>query len=186
MRLSRERHSHRPVPVPTAEDLLVQTAEVNFICPQCGSFYEVVRAKALPDGVDRRIACPTCTGPLPAREAHSCSNTFSCEKPTADGIARGSAPSLANDNASWTPARAFFRLTAHVGGRSYLYSESGPRSPYRPCAATAPRARLAAGMLQSQPRAPQCDPRQREAGVKAFAPYRSRVCCFARQHQQLC
>jgi hypothetical protein len=69
MRLSRERHSHRPVPVPTAEDLLVQTAEVNFICPQCGSFYEVVRAKALPDGVDRRIACPTCTGPLPAREA---------------------------------------------------------------------------------------------------------------------
>ena len=69
MRLSRERHSHRPVPVPTAEDLLVKTAEVNFICPHCGSLYEVVRAKALPDSADPRIRCPTCTGPLPAREA---------------------------------------------------------------------------------------------------------------------
>ena len=68
MRLSRERHSRRPAPVPTAEHPLVQTAEVNFICA-CGSFYEVVRAKALPDSVDPRITCPTCTGPLPAREA---------------------------------------------------------------------------------------------------------------------
>ncbi len=66
MRLSRVRHSR---PVLTAEDLLVQTAEVNFICPHCGSLYEVVRAKALPDSVDPRIACPTCAGPLPAREA---------------------------------------------------------------------------------------------------------------------
>jgi predicted RNA-binding Zn-ribbon protein involved in translation (DUF1610 family) len=69
MRLSRERHSHRPPPVPTAENPLVQTAEVNFICPHCGAFYEVVRAKALPDSVNPRITCPTCTGPLPAREA---------------------------------------------------------------------------------------------------------------------
>ena len=69
MRLSRERHSHRPVPVPAAEHPLVQTAEINFICSHCGSFYEVVRAKALPDSVDPRITCPTCTGPLPAREA---------------------------------------------------------------------------------------------------------------------
>ena len=69
MRLSRERHTHRPLPVPLGEHPLVQTAEVNFICPHCGSFYEVVRAKALPDSVNRRIACPTCTGPLPAREA---------------------------------------------------------------------------------------------------------------------
>ena len=67
MRVSRVRHSRRPVP--TAEDLLVQTAEVNFICSHCGSLYEVVRAKALPDSVDPRIACPTCAGPLPAREA---------------------------------------------------------------------------------------------------------------------
>jgi len=68
MHLSRERHTHRPEPVPTAEHPLVQTAEVNFICPHCGSFYEVVRAKAL-DSVDPQIRCPTCTGPLPAREA---------------------------------------------------------------------------------------------------------------------
>ena len=69
MRLSRERHSRRPVPVPAAEHPLVQTAEINFICSHCGSFYEVVRAKELPDSVDPRITCPTCTGPLPTREA---------------------------------------------------------------------------------------------------------------------
>ena len=69
MRLLRERHSHRPVPVPTAEGPLVQTAEVNFICPHCGSFYEAVRAQALPDSVDPRVTCATCAGSLPAREA---------------------------------------------------------------------------------------------------------------------
>ena len=69
MRLSRERHSRRPVPVPAAEHPLVQTAEVNFICAHCGSFYEVVRAKALSDSVNRQITCPTCTGPLPPRES---------------------------------------------------------------------------------------------------------------------
>ena len=58
MRLSRERHSHRPPPVPTAENPLVQTAEVNFICPHCGAFYEVVRAKALPDSVNPRDNVP--------------------------------------------------------------------------------------------------------------------------------
>ena len=68
MHLSRERHRRRPAPMPAAEHPLVHTAEVNFICA-CGSFYEVVRAKALPDSVNRRITCPTCTGPLPAREA---------------------------------------------------------------------------------------------------------------------
>ena len=29
----------------------------------------MVRAKALPDSIDPRITCPTCTGPLPTREA---------------------------------------------------------------------------------------------------------------------
>ena len=65
MRLLRERHSYRPV----REGLLVQTAEVNFICPYCGSFYEVVRAEALADSLDLRINCPTCMGQLPTREA---------------------------------------------------------------------------------------------------------------------
>ena len=100
MRLSRERHSRRPVPVPAAEHPLVQTAEVNFICAHCGSFYEVVRAKALPDSVDRRITCPTCTGPLPPAKRNSCSNTFFCGKPTAGGVARRLAPRLADASAS--------------------------------------------------------------------------------------
>jgi predicted RNA-binding Zn-ribbon protein involved in translation (DUF1610 family) len=54
---------------PTARDQLVRTAAVNFTCPHCGSLYEVVRAKALPEARDPRITCPTCAGPLPAREA---------------------------------------------------------------------------------------------------------------------
>jgi len=69
MRLSRERHSRQSVPLRTAQDPLVQTAEVNFVCPHCGSFYEVVKAEALPDSIDPRITCPTCAGPLPVREA---------------------------------------------------------------------------------------------------------------------
>jgi hypothetical protein len=46
-----------------------QIAEVNFICPHCGSFYEVVRAEALPESFHSLVACPNCTKPLPAREA---------------------------------------------------------------------------------------------------------------------
>ena len=72
MSLSRERHSGGSALLPTTQgqhDPLVRTAEVNFICPHCGSFYEVVRAKALPESVDSQIRCPTCTGPLPASEA---------------------------------------------------------------------------------------------------------------------
>ena len=69
MHLSRKRHGRTSAPLQTAQDPLVQTAEVNFLCPHCGSFYEVMRAEALPDQVDPQITCPTCAGPLPAREA---------------------------------------------------------------------------------------------------------------------
>jgi len=75
MRLSRERsgRDHRAL-LPAAQcgngnHPIVQTAEVNFTCPHCASLYEVVRAEALPKSVDPQIACPTCAGPLPAREA---------------------------------------------------------------------------------------------------------------------
>jgi len=47
---------------------LVKIAEVNFVCPHCASLYEIVRASALPNGVEREIKCSTCRGPLPARE----------------------------------------------------------------------------------------------------------------------
>jgi hypothetical protein len=48
---------------------VVRTAEINFTCPHCGSFYEVIRAKASPEAPDPRITCPICDGPLPTREA---------------------------------------------------------------------------------------------------------------------
>ena len=69
MHPSRESHNSHSVPLGTANGPLVQTAEVNFICSQCGLFYEVAKAKALSDAVERRITCPTCCGPLPAHEA---------------------------------------------------------------------------------------------------------------------
>ena len=69
MHPSRESHNSHSVPLGTANGPLVQTAEVNFICSQCGSFYEVAKAKALSDAIERRITCPTCCGPLPAHEA---------------------------------------------------------------------------------------------------------------------
>jgi len=64
---SRDRNYRQP----TAEcgPLIVQIAEVNFTCPNCGSFYEVQKVKAPPDSVDPQSRCPTCAGQLPAREA---------------------------------------------------------------------------------------------------------------------
>ena len=62
-------HSRHFVPSGTTQGALVQTAEVNFICPQCSSLYEVVKAKTSQDKNESPIQCPTCSGPLPAREA---------------------------------------------------------------------------------------------------------------------
>jgi hypothetical protein len=32
---------------------LVKTAEVNFICPNCSSFYEIVKTEAVPESLMR-------------------------------------------------------------------------------------------------------------------------------------
>jgi hypothetical protein len=61
---------------PRLQGRLVQIAEVNFICSQYGSLYELVKAKALSDASERRIACPTCSGALPVREAQFALNYF--------------------------------------------------------------------------------------------------------------
>src|ERR1700730_19113869 len=81
MRLSREHHSRRSAPLRTAQGYpaLVRTAEVNFICPNCGSFYEVIRGDALPDSVYAQITCQTCAGPLPTREAQFALKYFVAE-----------------------------------------------------------------------------------------------------------
>jgi DNA-directed RNA polymerase subunit RPC12/RpoP len=68
------------VPSRTVEGPLVQTAEVNFICSQCGSPYEVVKAKASPEAAERRIACPTCSEPLPVCEAQFALKYFLWQK----------------------------------------------------------------------------------------------------------
>jgi hypothetical protein len=41
-------------------------AEVNFVCPHCGSFYEVLRAR--PNSVSCQATCSTCKGPLPTHD----------------------------------------------------------------------------------------------------------------------
>jgi hypothetical protein len=80
MRLSRERHSRVSALSRTAQGPFVQTAEVNFICPHCGSFYEVLRAEALPDGVDPQVTCLACAGRLPSREAQFLLKYFLLQK----------------------------------------------------------------------------------------------------------
>jgi hypothetical protein len=47
---------------------LVRIAEVNFICPHCGSFYEVARVAPAPSSVEDKVECSTCRGSLPTRE----------------------------------------------------------------------------------------------------------------------
>jgi predicted RNA-binding Zn-ribbon protein involved in translation (DUF1610 family) len=47
---------------------LVRTAEVNFICPHCSSFYETVKAEAVQETLEHEIKCSTCHAPLPPRE----------------------------------------------------------------------------------------------------------------------
>jgi predicted RNA-binding Zn-ribbon protein involved in translation (DUF1610 family) len=46
------------------------TAEINFTCPHCGSFYEVWRPAATRHaGVGREVTCSVCRGPLPTHDA---------------------------------------------------------------------------------------------------------------------
>ena len=157
----------------TARDPIVRTAEVNFTCPHCGSFYEVVRAKPSPEARDPRITCPTCGGPFLAVKRNSRSNTFCYGKPTAVGIARHSAAKC-------------WMVTARVGERFRLGSEIDPRFPHRRFGANAARVRPALDAQQVPLPAVQSDPRLREAGATAFAPYRSHACFSARQHPRPC
>jgi len=93
MVLSHKRKSRRagfikPFPSPAVEapqcGVAVQTAEVNFTCPNCSSLYEVAKAEAMAEAIDPNIACPTCDGPLPAREGQFALKYFLYRK-TASG-----------------------------------------------------------------------------------------------------
>jgi predicted Zn finger-like uncharacterized protein len=48
-----------------------QVAEVNFICPHCGSFYEVLRTQVRPNGAREQVTCLACKGPLPTQDGQS-------------------------------------------------------------------------------------------------------------------
>ncbi len=47
---------------------LVKIAEVNFVCPHCGSLYETVKSEPPPGNVEQKIKCSTCGNPLTTRE----------------------------------------------------------------------------------------------------------------------
>jgi hypothetical protein len=65
----REHHDFSCVPVPAGNhDPPGQIAEVNFVCPHCGSFYEVLRARARPSSVSCVVTCSACKGPLPTHD----------------------------------------------------------------------------------------------------------------------
>jgi hypothetical protein len=70
MRMLRKDHNRPSASVSSEQHArLLKIAEVNFICPHCGSFYEVVRVEALPESFYSLATCPNCSKPLPAREA---------------------------------------------------------------------------------------------------------------------
>jgi hypothetical protein len=41
---------------------------ISFTCPNCEALYQLVKAEAGPETVDRQIACQVCDAPLPGRE----------------------------------------------------------------------------------------------------------------------
>jgi predicted RNA-binding Zn-ribbon protein involved in translation (DUF1610 family) len=66
-----EHHDNRHVIMPAGtHDPPVRTAEINFTCPHCGSFYEVWRPAATRHvSGGREVTCSVCRGPLPTHDA---------------------------------------------------------------------------------------------------------------------
>ena len=42
----------------------------SFTCPHCQALYQVVKAEAGPESVDRAVPCRSCGEPLPGREGN--------------------------------------------------------------------------------------------------------------------
>jgi hypothetical protein len=47
---------------------VVATGTQFFNCPNCNALYQIIKAEAGPETVDREISCRVCVGPLPGRE----------------------------------------------------------------------------------------------------------------------
>lgn len=47
---------------------VVATGIQFFNCPNCNALYQIIKAEAGPESVDREVACRVCVGPLPGRE----------------------------------------------------------------------------------------------------------------------
>jgi predicted RNA-binding Zn-ribbon protein involved in translation (DUF1610 family) len=129
-----EYHADRHVLVPAGtHDPPGQTAEVYFVCPHCGSFYEVLRRRAARQaGVAYEIMCARdfCR---PAK-ANCCLNTFFGAKPIAVGIAQRSA----SDNVGCASERKGVGPVEDIGGdrsvRAVVVSfqqDLGVRSPIK-------------------------------------------------------
>jgi hypothetical protein len=47
---------------------VVATGTRFFNCPNCNALYQIIKAEAGPESVDREVACRVCGGPLVGRE----------------------------------------------------------------------------------------------------------------------
>ncbi len=63
---------------------------MRFSCPHCGAAYEIVRAEAGPETVDREITCRRCGGPLHGREGGLVLKYFLVERPRAQALGQRS------------------------------------------------------------------------------------------------
>jgi hypothetical protein len=51
-----------------------------FNCPNCNALYQIIKAEAGPESLDREVACRVCGGPLPGREGKSVVKYFLLRK----------------------------------------------------------------------------------------------------------
>jgi predicted RNA-binding Zn-ribbon protein involved in translation (DUF1610 family) len=54
---------------------------VRFNCPNCNALYQLIKAEAGPETVDRAVTCLSCGAPLPIREADFVLKYFLLRKP---------------------------------------------------------------------------------------------------------
>ena len=60
----------------------------RFVCPNCGAGYQVVRAEAGPETMDRGITCRSCGGPLHSAEGGFVLKYFLVERARVQALGR--------------------------------------------------------------------------------------------------
>lgn len=72
--------------VPPLVCAVPKSSSIRFSCPHCGAAYEVVRAQAGPETVDREITCHRCGERLIGREGKDILKYFLVERPKVQAL----------------------------------------------------------------------------------------------------